>query len=105
MTTTKKISFERFQEQSQQVIQLVNARNMEVIVYNEQGPMARLMPFSIRKRVANLRPIEPRLNNGANPVDQGGVLALQEKTMDKIRKPKWGLNQLSISSLWRTARS
>lgn len=107
MALTKKISLKRFQEKSRQVFKLVNTQSMEVIVYDERGPLAKLSPFMSTNKPGKLRTLEPANQYPDSPMDRGGIWAISDTVREAIASPKPGAGAglLSLGGLWKAARA
>jgi len=96
----KKISMDRFQRYSRQVINFVNRRGVEVVVYNDEGAVARLLPYAAG-------PMGVTRSEGVRPMDMGGVWYIDEETRDSLdaSKRKKGLfHRFSLGGVWKLAR-
>lgn len=107
MALTKKISLKRFQEKSRQVFTLVNTQNMEVIIYDERGPLGRLSSFVSANKPGKLRTLQPANQYQDNPMDQGGVWAISETVRKAIAPAEREANSglFSLGGLWKAARA
>ncbi len=104
MAKLRKMSLERFQENSSKVIQLVNNVKMHIIVYNENGPVAQITPSGTiaRKQKAREAPAVP----DTKPMDQGGVWTIDSEARKKIieRQQRWKYKLASNNSFKSLAR-
>jgi len=117
----RKIAIERFMTYPSQIVSLVNRRGMEVVVYDEKGPIARLTPYKQTPVVA----ITNLLNEGAvvdreraegemmdisevtsEQLDQGGVWRITPGFKKELEKPAWlrKISRFSISGLLKKIR-
>ena len=106
MALTKKISLKRFQEKSRQVFKLVNTQGMEVIVYDDRGPVGRLSPFVSANKPGKLRTLEPAYQDQGSPMDRGGVWFISETVRKAIApsEPEKNPSLFSLGGLWKAAR-
>ncbi len=106
MSVKKKISLNRFREKSTQVLKLVNQRKFEVIVYDSDGPVARLFPYNDNPMPSTLKTIEPSRASQSSPTDLGGVWNIGDNTRRKLKKRKgsWRQRWLSLGGAWKVAR-
>jgi len=95
----KKISLEKFEKYSRQILALVNSRNIEVVVYNEDGPVARLIPYA----AAPMGIVKERT---VKPMDLGGVWYIDEETQKRLAKAKRRrkFRGFSLGGVWKLAR-
>lgn len=106
MTSTKKISLKRFQDKSQQVFRLMNAQNIDIIIYDDKGPLAMITPFSNATQPGKLLTLEPQREYSSSPMDQGGVWALSDSVRKAIAPPPPEKNPslFSLAGLRKAAR-
>lgn len=117
----RKIAIERFMTYPSQIVSLVNRRGMEVVVYDEKGPIARLTPYKQSQVVAitNLRNDGAALDRDravgemmdisevtSDQLDQGGVWKISSNFKKEMEKPAWlrKLSSFSISGLLKKIR-
>lgn len=107
MVATKKISLKRFQKKSSQVFKLINTQSMEIIVYDERGPLAKLSPFVSANKPGKLRTLEPANQYTDSPMDRGGVWAISDivRKVMAPSKPETGAGLFSLGGLWKAARA
>lgn len=107
MALTKKINLKKFQEKSAQVFKLVNTQNVEVIIYDERGPLARLSPFARANRPVKLRTLEPARHYHDSPMDRGGVWAISKTVRKAIAPARREGSQgfFSLGGWWKAARA
>jgi len=107
MALTKKISLKKFQEKSRQVFKLVNTKGVEVIVYDERGPLVRLSPFVSANKPVKLRTLEPARHYNDNPMDRGGIWAISETVRKAIAPAKRNANPgfFPLGGWWKAARA
>jgi hypothetical protein len=120
-TAKRKIAIERFMTYPSQIVSLVNRRGMEVVVYDEKGPIARLTPYKKSPVVAitNLRNDVAVMDRdraavemmdiseiSADQLSQGGVWKMSSSFKKEIDKPAWlrKLSGFSISGLLKKIR-
>lgn len=95
----KKISLDRFQKYSRQVVSLVNSEDMEVVIYGANGPVARIIPYSAAPMSIEKTKIRP--------MDFGGVWYIDDDLRKNISKPKGlrrRLKKLTQGGVWKLAR-
>lgn len=94
----RKISLELFQKYPRKTLSLVNRQDVEVIVYDEGGAVARLIPYAAG-------PMGVALSSGVRPMDMGGVWyvdeALRRKLAGKRRRRRI---TASLGSMWKLSR-
>jgi len=117
----RKIAIERFMTYPSQIVSLVNRRSIEVVVYDEKGPIARLTPYkqapvvsitNLRNNVAALDRERAELEmidiSEVTPaqLDQGGVWRITPGFKRELEKPAWlrKLSRFSISGLLKKIR-
>lgn len=117
----RKIAIERFMTYPSQIVSLVNRRGMEVVVYDEKGPIARLTPYKQTPVVAitNLRNEGAVMDReraegemvdisevSAEQLDQGGVWRITPGFRRELEKPAWlrKISRFSISGLLKKIR-
>lgn len=117
----RKIAIERFMSYPSQIVSLVNRRNIEVVVYDEKGPIARLTPYKHTPVVAitNLRNEVAAVDRAraegemmdigevsADQLDQGGVWRITPGFKKELEKPAWlrKISRFSISGLLKKIR-
>lgn len=120
-TAKRKIAIERFMTYPSQIVSLVNRRGMEVVVYDEKGPLARLTPYKQSPVVAitNLRNDVAVMDRdraavemmdiseiSSDQLNQGGVWKMSPSFKKDIEKPAWlrKLSSFSISGLLKKVR-
>jgi len=106
MNAIRKISLDKFEGHTSQVLKFAGAAEAEIIVYDHTGPIAKLTPYPLVKRFSRLRRIAPRLRSDASLADLGGVWKLEKKnrgSLEKTQKPGRP-NWLSFAGLWKMAR-
>jgi hypothetical protein len=120
-TAKRKIAIDRFMAYPSQIVSLVNRRSMEVVVYDEKGPIARLTPYKQSPVVAitNLRNDGAALDRdravgemmdireiSADQLNQGGVWKISSSFRNELAKPAWlrKLSNFSLSGLLRKVR-
>ena len=104
MNLMKKISLDKFQEKSRQVVELVNSQKIEVIVYDKSGPVARLYPYKSLTSKSKLKTMESTVKNDVDPMDQGGVWNLGAAAEKDNNRPKWWLSPISLNGMWKAAK-
>jgi hypothetical protein len=107
MALTKKISLKRFQEKSRQVFKLVNTQGMDVIVYDDRGPLAKLSPFMAENKSGRLKTLQPANQYSDSPMDRGGIWALSDSVRRAIgpAKTKTRAGMFSLGGLFKAARA
>ena len=117
----RKVAIERFMTYPSQIIRMVNRRGMEVIVYDEKGPIARLTPYkqspvsvitnlrgdgAVFERNRAVREMMDISEVPADQFDQGGVWKISAKFRRDLEKPAWlrKLSSFSISGLLKKIR-
>lgn len=117
----RKIAIERFMTYPSQIVSLVNRRGMEVVVYDEKGPIARLTPYkkSPVVSITNLRNDVAVMDRdraavemmdiseiSSDQLNQGGVWKMSSSFKKEIEKPAWlrKLSSFSISGLLKKVR-
>jgi hypothetical protein len=117
----RKIAIERFMTYPSQIVSLVNRRSIEVVVYDEKGPIARLTPYkqapvvsitNLRNNVAALDRERAELEmidiSEVTPaqLDQGGVWRITPSFKKELEKPAWlrKISRFSISGLLKKIR-
>lgn len=117
----RKIAIERFMLYPTQIVSLVNRRSMEVVVYDEKGPVAKLTPYrqspvvaitNLRNEVAagELERAQGEMMDigevSAEQLDQGGVWRITPGFKKELEKPAWlrKISRFSLSGLLKKVR-
>ncbi len=117
----RKIAIERFMTYPNQIVNLVNRRGMEVVVYDEKGPIARLTPYKQTPVVAitNLRNESAVMDREraegemmdisevtSEQLDHGGVWRITPGFKKELEKPAWlrKISRFSLSGLLKKIR-
>ncbi|MGK7346282.1 MAG: hypothetical protein ACNS63_10805 [Candidatus Nitrospinota bacterium M3_3B_026] len=94
----RKISLELFQKYPRGTLGLVNRQDVEVIVYDENGAVARLIPYAAG-------PMGVVKESGVRPMDMGGVWYVDEALRRRLSRKRRGRRiAASLGSVWKLSR-
>ncbi|MBI5814492.1 MAG: hypothetical protein HZB29_02650 [Nitrospinae bacterium] len=98
----RKISLERYMEYPSHVIGFVNKKGVEVVVYDQSGPVARIAPYQKMVAISNLKEhsakdeslataAEMRDIREVSPeqMDNGGVWRMGSQTRKELDNTGW----------------